>query len=330
MTRLQAHARRHPWRFLVACYLLLFVGLAAASEWAAIVLLPGASQNAQTLLMEAIRAVPTMAFLVALVGTHDLRLSLRGLGKALRLSAAALAMVAFSMLATIVGIATGVGSSELADMGMTGLASDWPVELLQALLLLLCVGVYEEALFRGILLDTLLGRLGHTRRGLMGAVLVCSLAFGFSHVLPSFMTGDVASADTIAQALLKTLQAGMMGVLFCAVVLRSNNLWDSVVVHALCDAGIVLYSLFGDVSAVSYVSSDAEMGQALVATYVLIAVLALAYFIPALLSLRKVPVPRVGVFADGATIPFEGEGTGFSTPPPPDGITLPPVPPAAR
>ncbi|MCH3942574.1 MAG: hypothetical protein LKE37_02465 [Atopobiaceae bacterium] len=68
MSQIQAHARRHPWRFLVVSYLVLFVGLATLSGWLGAVLLPDASPNAQALLMEAIRAVPTLAFLVALVG----------------------------------------------------------------------------------------------------------------------------------------------------------------------------------------------------------------------------------------------------------------------
>ncbi|MCH3942572.1 MAG: CPBP family intramembrane metalloprotease [Atopobiaceae bacterium] len=72
----------------------------------------------------------------------------------------------------------------------------------------------------------------------------------------------------------------MMGMLFCAIVLRSNSLWPSVVVHALCDVGIVVYALYGDVSAVSYVSQDAATGQAMVVVYVMLMVVGLAYLVP--------------------------------------------------
>jgi membrane protease YdiL (CAAX protease family) len=304
----------------VVSYLVLFVGLATLSGWLGAVLLPDASPNAQALLMEAIRAVPTLAFLVALVGPRRARPSLRGLGGALRLSAGALAVVLLTVAATVQGIVSGVGSSALAELGMTGLASDWPIELAQAVALLALVGVYEEALFRGVLLDTLLGRLGRTRRGLMASALACSLLFGFSHVLPSLLVGDVSSADTIVQAVLKTLQAGMMGMLFCAIVLRSNSLWPSVVVHALCDVGIVVYALYGDVSAVSYVSQDAATGQAMVVVYVMLMVVGLAYLVPATLSLLQVPVPRRCALADGGTGWSGTGGEGASTPPRPSGM----------
>ena len=84
------------------------------------------------------------------------------------------------------------------------MVSDWPLQLALVIMLCLLVGTFEEGLFRGIVFSGLLARFGETRRGLIGAVIVSSLIFGFVHVTPSIMNGQVVTGLDMAQAALKT------------------------------------------------------------------------------------------------------------------------------
>ena len=106
-----------------------------------------------------------------------------------------------------------------------GMVSDWPLQLALVIMLCLLVGTFEEGLFRGVVFSGLLARFGETRRGLIGAVIVSSLIFGFVHVTPSIMNGQVVTGLDMAQAALKTLQAGILGAFLAALFLKTRNIW---------------------------------------------------------------------------------------------------------
>ena len=128
-------------------------------------------------------------------------------------------MFAIMAVALVMGVFVLLGTA----MKNEGMVSDWPLQLALVIMLCLLVGTFEEGLFRGIVFSGLLARFGETRRGLIGAVIVSSLIFGFVHVTPSIMNGQVVTGLDMAQAALKTLQAGILGAFLASLFLKTGS-----------------------------------------------------------------------------------------------------------
>ena len=94
------------------------------------------------------------------------------------------------------------------------------------------VALSEEVMFRGILLYGLM-----TRLHVLPAVLVSSAIFGAVHALNFLATGEMATA------LWQALAAGLQGVGYAAVRLRTQSLLPMVVLHALYDCGLILLAV---------------------------------------------------------------------------------------
>lgn len=94
------------------------------------------------------------------------------------------------------------------------------------------VGLNEEQMFRGVLLQGLM-----TRVPVWPAILISSVLFGAVHILNVFVTGD------LGQAVLQCFGAGVLGLLFCAIRLRSGSLFPVIILHALWNFAIVMLAL---------------------------------------------------------------------------------------
>jgi uncharacterized protein len=94
------------------------------------------------------------------------------------------------------------------------------------------VGLSEELMFRGVLLQAL-------RRtvSIVPAVALTTLAFGAVHSLNVFITGDLQAA------LIQSTAAALSGLFFIALRLRTGSLWPCVVVHGLWDCAAFLLAL---------------------------------------------------------------------------------------
>jgi membrane protease YdiL (CAAX protease family) len=89
------------------------------------------------------------------------------------------------------------------------------------------VGLSEELMFRGVLLSSLLGRLGVRR-----AALVVAIAFGAIHSANALLTGDLGPA--VAQSVM----AVGMGLWAAAIRVRTGSLLLPVVLHGLWDLAL--------------------------------------------------------------------------------------------
>lgn len=90
----------------------------------------------------------------------------------------------------------------------------------------LMVGISEELMFRGVLFRALLHVLS-----LRWAIVITTLLFGAVHALNVLVTGD------LQLALLQSVTAGMSGLLFIALVVRTGSLLPAIVYHWLWDFG---------------------------------------------------------------------------------------------
>lgn len=103
------------------------------------------------------------------------------------------------------------------------------------------VGLNEEVIVRGVVLNLLLDRFSDTKNGVLGAVLISSLIFGCAHI------PNVLSGVPLSSALIQSVQATLLGVVFAAIYLRSGNLWICIILHAGMDfAGLMASGIFGN------------------------------------------------------------------------------------
>ena len=86
------------------------------------------------------------------------------------------------------------------------------------------VALHEETWFRGVILTVLAGR------GPLPAVVASAALFGIGHSLNVLTT----SASPLA-VVYQVISAGLVGILFGTVRIRTGMIWPSVIVHALVD-----------------------------------------------------------------------------------------------
>ena len=89
------------------------------------------------------------------------------------------------------------------------------------------VGFVEETLFRGIVLYALVRVWGHSKRGLMAAVVVQAMLFGVYHLLQSTV------GVSLTVVLLVIVNCILSGLWWGALVVRWGSLWPVIVLHSL-------------------------------------------------------------------------------------------------
>lgn len=91
------------------------------------------------------------------------------------------------------------------------------------------VGVSEEVMFRGVLFRALL-----ENSRVWTTIIITTVLFGAVHVLNGFTTGEWGPA------LLQAVAAGMSGLIFIAIVIRTGSLWPAIIYHFLWDCMLFL------------------------------------------------------------------------------------------
>lgn len=280
------------------------------------------------LLGEGVKRVALSAALLgaaALMGARGAaRPSAAGVRAALREGCYPVVLVALYCSAEVAAIVPAALRGELA------LSPDWVVSLAEVVVLCASVGVFEESLFRLLLLGGLLSRFGGTRTGVVVSAVASSAVFGMAHVMPTALGG--ADALALAQMLLKTAQAGCLGLLFAGVFVRTRSLWGVALLHCLVDlllmapaalVGLEVDALGGYVLEGGDASAVA-LGVLLVVAYSV----ALVAFAPAAARgmglLEGASVPEPGPFSPGWEPREAGDDGGRALPVPPERRSAPP------
>lgn len=203
----------------------------------------------------------------------------------------------------------------------TPVSPNWFPNLVECAVMCLAIGIIEEFMFRGIVFNALLALMGRTHRGVVRAIVVTSLIFGFAHV--DFAT-DFVDPLSVAQALLKVLQTGLYSILLCVIVLRTRKLGGVSLFHGFDDFVILAPSvaLFDEGFEIEYVTTGDGAVEAIV-YYVIVIVLYLPFVFKALRDLKRGQDVYRGVFMEKAvaqaavlTLPPAGASTA-SVPMPP-------------
>jgi membrane protease YdiL (CAAX protease family) len=193
----------------------LAISLAAFAVWLLITVVGGRIHTGEAPLLQSVTRglgwpfLLAALFLLAVVGWQQWRdVGLNRLPSARSLWLTWLPMVY---------IVAGLGLSVVFGLPPAGV-------LLWILLNTFLVGLSEELMFRGVLLQAF-------RRtvSIWPAVWLTTLVFGAIHILNVFMTGELRAA------LIQSTAAAASGLLFIALRLRTGSLWPAIVVHGLWD-----------------------------------------------------------------------------------------------
>ena len=162
------------------------------------------------------------------------------------------------------------------------------------------VGMNEEVIMRGIVLNLFADCFSNTRRGVLAAIILSSMIFGAAHI------PNVLSGVPLSSALIQALQATLLGVLFAAIYLRSGNLWICIIIHALVDfGGLMASGIFGNGDMTDMIGNLSILN--LVVTVPL-------FLIPCIVLLRKSKLDEIVEMREGEIIiPSEREGENIAT-----------------
>ena len=96
------------------------------------------------------------------------------------------------------------------------------------------VGLFEEIIFRGLLLTVLLQYLPKTKEGNFGAIVLSAAIFGAIHLF------NLAYGGFISQTLMQVGYSFLMGLMWAVIYLKTKNIWLVAILHAL-------YNYFGNI-----------------------------------------------------------------------------------
>lgn len=108
-------------------------------------------------------------------------------------------------------------------------------KLIYTFILALVVAIFEEYLFRGILLNSLLAVSQQKYTDYFKAVLFVSLLFGMTHVVN-------LAEQTLTATLLQMLNAFVLGILLAALYLRTGKLGWPIFYHFMLDFTGILFN----------------------------------------------------------------------------------------
>lgn len=108
-------------------------------------------------------------------------------------------------------------------------------ELINALLIGASVGIVEEFPCRGMVFGGMRAKLGDSPKAVFISAVISGVLFGFIHVVTPLIQGAVSGLLGWAQVLAKTAGAGVIGFIFCYILLNTGNIWAVVILHGVND-----------------------------------------------------------------------------------------------
>lgn len=127
-------------------------------------------------------------------------------------------------------------------------------EILFYIIAIFLVGLVEEFVFRGVILNILLNSFSKTKKGITGAIVFGGVLFGLMHFI------NMASGVKFSSAIIQVISTSLLGILFCTVYASTRNFWIVVLFHTVVDLGSLLSTgLFDDGGIVSQINTYSAM-----------------------------------------------------------------------
>ncbi|MBQ1551771.1 MAG: CPBP family intramembrane metalloprotease [Bacilli bacterium] len=115
------------------------------------------------------------------------------------------------------------------------------------------IGVYEEFLCRGWLLNEFLERYGKDNKSIFLCICISGIIFGLLHSI-NVLSGEISSVDVIVQV----ISAAASGIGFGTIYYKTKNIWSVIFLHAFWDFSLML-SETSTVSSVMMVSKGSAI-----------------------------------------------------------------------
>lgn len=177
----------------------------------------------------------------------------------------------------------------------------------------LLVGIFEDFLIRGVSLNLLLDKLGHSKKGIYLSLLISSLLFGIVHFTNLF------TGASFQGVLIQVISSTCIGMYFGAIYLRSGNVWTPAILHGVYDIMVSVPSFF----MIEEITNTAEAYGKSISNYSWANVgIGLIFVFLALYLLRKTKMNSVVSMLNGKKIEFSKQdgtlkyiliGFGFSS-----------------
>lgn len=97
-------------------------------------------------------------------------------------------------------------------------------------------GLVEETLYRAIVLIAMISAWGHTKNGIVKAVVLSSILFGMVHLLNIMVRPWQV-------VLFQALAVSLPGVFYGAIVLTGKSLWPAILIHWLTNAVVNIQAI---------------------------------------------------------------------------------------
>lgn len=154
-------------------------------------------------------------------------------------------------------------------------------KIMLSILMLIGIGIREEAIYRGIIVNLYEDKYFNSHKGLLFTAVASGFFFGIIHL------GNLFTGVRIESTLVQILVAWAVGMANCAIYLRSGSIWGMVILHMLID-GYSLYDGLFYQSAEVVVEAASSGAIEIINNLGVINLIPIVWFVPlALFLLRK-------------------------------------------
>lgn len=106
--------------------------------------------------------------------------------------------------------------------------------LIASFLLCVFIGLFEEFLCRGWLLNSFLDKIGRNRKGVMWSIILSGIVFGSLHFT------NILSGQSVFMTVIQVCQTLMIGIVLGIIYFRTKNIWALAFLHTFYDFGSFL------------------------------------------------------------------------------------------
>jgi membrane protease YdiL (CAAX protease family) len=111
--------------------------------------------------------------------------------------------------------------------------------IISIILQVIGIAFFEEILWRGIFLNTIMYKFRKNRKGVYYAIIVPSILFGLSH-----LTNLINSPEILFGIISQVIYSMTAGVLYSIVYIKYRNIWSGIIIHALFNLASVFPFVF--------------------------------------------------------------------------------------
>ena len=97
-------------------------------------------------------------------------------------------------------------------------------------------GLFEEVLYRGLVLKILLKKGGDSKAGIIKACVVSSALFGFLHI------GNILAGAPVLETITQMISATAVGLFSAVIFVRTRKLWIPILFHGLLNVSVQIFN----------------------------------------------------------------------------------------